>query len=68
MLSFIQNLPKAELHLHIEGTFEPELLFKIAHRNNVPLKYPTAAALKEAYSFINFLVIVAPSAVTTLKA
>ena len=51
MLSFIQHLPKAELHLHIEGTLEPELLFKIAHRNNVALKYPTKAALKEAYSF-----------------
>tara|TARA_B100000809_G_scaffold266363_1_gene328725 strand:+ start:1884 stop:2891 length:1008 start_codon:yes stop_codon:yes gene_type:complete len=51
MQTFIKNLPKAELHLHIEGTFEPELLFEIAHRNNIPLKYPTVDALKEAYSF-----------------
>ena len=51
MQTFINNLPKAELHLHIEGTFEPELLFEIAHRNNIPLKYPTVEALKEAYSF-----------------
>ena len=51
MQTFINNLPKAELHLHIEGTFEPELLFEIAHRNNIPLKYPTVDALKEAYSF-----------------
>ncbi len=51
MQSFIENLPKAELHLHIEGTFEPELLFEIAQRNNIPLKYPNVNALKEAYSF-----------------
>jgi adenosine deaminase len=51
MQTFIKNLPKAELHLHIEGTFEPELLFEIAQRNNISLKYPTIDALKEAYSF-----------------
>jgi adenosine deaminase len=51
MQDFIQNLPKAELHLHIEGTFEPELLFKIAQRNNITLKYPTIEVLKDAYSF-----------------
>ncbi|MDG1477537.1 MAG: adenosine deaminase [Vicingaceae bacterium] len=51
MQTFIENLPKAELHLHIEGTFEPELLFEIANRNNISLKYPTVEALKEAYSF-----------------
>jgi adenosine deaminase len=51
MQTFIENLPKAELHLHIEGTFEPELLFEIAQRNNIQLKYPTVDALKEAYSF-----------------
>jgi len=51
MIKFIENLPKAELHLHIEGTFEPELLFDIAKRNNLPLKYESVQALKEAYSF-----------------
>lgn len=51
MQSFINNLPKAELHLHIEGTFEPELLFKIAKRNNIKLKYASVEALKQAYSF-----------------
>lgn len=51
MQTFIKNLPKAELHLHIEGTFEPELLFEIAHRNNIHLKHPTVDSLKEAYSF-----------------
>jgi adenosine deaminase len=51
MKSFIENLPKAELHLHIEGTFEPELLFEIAQRNNISLKYNSVEELREAYSF-----------------
>lgn len=48
---FIKGLPKAELHVHIEGTLEPELLFELAKRNQIQLKYPTVEALKEAYSF-----------------
>jgi len=48
---FIKGLPKAELHVHIEGTLEPELLFELAIRNNIQLKYPTVEALKKAYSF-----------------
>ena len=36
---FIEGIPKAELHLHIEGTFEPELMFEIAHRNNIPINF-----------------------------
>jgi adenosine deaminase len=51
MKKFIQNLPKAELHLHIEGTFEPELLFKIAKRNKITIDYPNIESLKKAYSF-----------------
>jgi adenosine deaminase len=51
MKDFIQNLPKAELHLHIEGTFEPELMFEIAQRNNISLKYESVQELKTAYSF-----------------
>ncbi len=49
----IQSLPKAELHLHIEGTLEPEMLFAIAQRNNIFLKYETIAELRQAYNFSN---------------
>jgi adenosine deaminase len=51
MISFIQGLPKAELHLHIEGTFEPELMFEIAARNGITLPYESVEALHEAYDF-----------------
>ncbi|WP_163709132.1 adenosine deaminase [Mangrovibacterium lignilyticum] len=53
LAEFIKGLPKAELHVHIEGTLEPELLFELAKRNHIKLKYPTVEALKEAYSFNN---------------
>jgi adenosine deaminase len=48
---FIRRLPKAELHLHIEGSFEPELMFEIARRNDVSLPYATVDDLKSAYDF-----------------
>lgn len=53
MKKFIQGLPKAELHLHIEGSFEPELMFEIAKRNNVSIPYSSIEELKEAYNFDN---------------
>jgi len=51
--NFISGIPKAELHLHIEGTFEPELMFEIAARNNIKLKYNSVDELKSAYDFNN---------------
>jgi adenosine deaminase len=49
--TFIRHLPKAELHVHIEGTLEPELVFELAARNGVALPYPDVAALRQAYVF-----------------
>jgi len=51
MKNFINQLPKAELHLHIEGSFEPELMFEIAKRNNIKIKYTSVEEVKEAYKF-----------------
>jgi adenosine deaminase len=49
----IQVLPKAELHLHIEGTFEPELMFEIAKRNHIKLPHETVESLRSTYEFNN---------------
>ena len=53
MEKFIQNLPKAELHLHIEGTLEPEMMFELAQRNNIDLPYESVEEVKAAYDFEN---------------
>ena len=50
---FIAALPKAELHLHIEGTLEPELMFAIAARNNISLPYASVEEVRAAYRFSN---------------
>jgi len=47
------GLPKAELHLHVEGTLEPELMFTMARRNGISLPYATVAELRAAYRFTN---------------
>ena len=48
---FIRGIPKAELHLHIEGTLEPELTFQLARKHGVTLKYASVEALRAAYDF-----------------
>ena len=49
--SFIHELPKCELHVHIEGTLEPELKFKLAERNKLTLPFKDAGAMRAAYAF-----------------
>lgn len=50
---FIDKLPKAELHIHIEGSLEPELIFALARRNNVEIPYKSVEELRTAYAFTN---------------
>jgi adenosine deaminase len=52
-LELIQAMPKAELHVHIEGTFEPELMFEIAQRNHIDIPYESVEEVKQAYNFHN---------------
>lgn len=52
-LELIRALPKAELHVHIEGTFEPELMFAIAQRNQIAIPYKSVEEVKKAYNFHN---------------
>lgn len=53
MTGFIEGLPKAELHLHIEGTIEPETMFRLAGRRGIDLPYDSVEALRAAYDFGN---------------
>ncbi len=53
LVPFIAGLPKAELHLHIEGTLEPELMFDLARRNRVAIPYGSVEEVRAAYSFSN---------------
>jgi adenine deaminase len=52
-VEFIKRLPKAELHLHIEGSLEPELMFAIAQRNKIPIRFKSVEEVKAAYQFHN---------------
>jgi adenosine deaminase len=51
--TFIQGLPKAELHVHIEGTLEPELMFALAERNGISIPYASVEEVRAAYAFSN---------------
>ena len=51
MDTLIKQLPKCELHIHIEGSLEPELMFALARRNGISLSYPSVDALLDAYRF-----------------
>ena len=53
LLEFIKKSPKAELHLHIEGTLEPELMFTLAKRNNIQIPFDNINDVKKAYNFSN---------------
>ncbi|RQP25288.1 adenosine deaminase [Piscinibacter terrae] len=67
----LRAMPKAELHIHIEGSLEPELIFALAQRNGVSLSYPSVEALRAAYAFTDlqsFLDIYYAGASVLLKA
>src|ERR1700681_5007536 len=51
--TLIKKLPKCELHIHIEGSLEPELMFALAQRNNVKLPYHSVEGVRRAYQFAN---------------
>ncbi|PKF79647.1 adenosine deaminase [Vibrio sp. vnigr-6D03] len=53
MKAFIQHLPKVELHLHIEGSLEPELMFELAKRNKVSIPFSSIQEVRDAYHFHN---------------
>jgi adenosine deaminase len=53
MENLIKKIPKAELHLHIEGTLEPELMFTLAERNRIHLPYQSVDEIRQAYNFHN---------------
>lgn len=70
-IDLARAIPKAELHIHIEGSLEPELIFELAQRNGVALAYPSVEALRAAYAFTDlqsFLDIYYAGASVLLKA
>ena len=53
MIDLIKRLPKAELHLHIEGSLEPELMFRLAKKNQIEIPYKDIEDVRNAYNFTN---------------
>ena len=53
IIEFIKKIPKAELHLHIEGSLEPEHMFKLARRNNIKIPFKSVKEVRSAYNFHN---------------
>ncbi|RDU69260.1 adenosine deaminase [Helicobacter cholecystus] len=53
MKTLIHKLPKIELHLHIEGTLEPEMMFALSRKNNIPIPYANVEEIKKMYDFHN---------------
>jgi len=51
---WLNTLPKVELHLHLEGSLEPELMLDLANRNNIELPFETVEQVRCAYEFSNF--------------
>ena len=52
-IDFIKRSPKTELHLHIEGSLEPELMFKLSKRNKIEIPFKTVDEIRSAYNFTN---------------
>lgn len=53
MYDWLNALPKAELHMHLEGSLEPELMFQLAEHNNITLPWDSVETLRSAYNFNN---------------
>ncbi len=53
IVDFINNSPKTELHLHIEGSLEPELMFKLSKRNKIEIPFKSVDEIRSAYNFTN---------------
>jgi adenosine deaminase len=51
LVDFVRRLPKAELHVHVEGTLEPEMMFELAQRNGIEIPYGSVAEIRAAYNF-----------------
>jgi hypothetical protein len=51
----LREIPKAELHIHIEGSLDPEMMFEMSARNGVKFRYPSVREVREAYDFSDLL-------------